>query len=401
MIVDEGPDGQRLLSYCTNVHPGESVDEILSALRRHAVPLRHRFGSDEPFALGLRLGAAAVRELEDDEAAFDRFESFLALEDFISYTVNAFPYGEFHADALKDRVYLPDWTQDERYDYTLATARLLARLLPAGYSFGTISTLPLGFRRHGADRTAACARRLVRLAGELAVLEGSTGCRIQVCLEPEPACLLEKTGELVAFFRDEILALAPSLEAVDGRTGTEIIQRHLGACFDTCHAAVVFDEPSYSLEWLAREGIEVGKIQVSSALELRRPHENPEGLTRLGEHAEGRFLHQVVGRDTQGVLRAWEDLPLFLEALEHEDLRLDVVRCHFHVPIHLPDAYPLGTTQACLLETLNREQATRKTRHFEVETYTLGIIPGQRRGPTDLVDDLEQELRFARDHLAC
>ena len=32
------------------------------------------------------------------------------------HTLNAFPYGDFHSERVKENVYLPDWTQRERLE---------------------------------------------------------------------------------------------------------------------------------------------------------------------------------------------------------------------------------------------------------------------------------------------
>src|SRR5574337_970983 len=61
------------------------------------------------------------------------------------HTLNAFPYGDFHSRRVKENVYLPDWADSRRLEYTIDCARILAELLPEGTD-GSISTLPLGFK---------------------------------------------------------------------------------------------------------------------------------------------------------------------------------------------------------------------------------------------------------------
>lgn len=400
MIVDTLPDGPRLLSYCTNVHPGESVEEILGALRQHAVPLRRRFPDKEPFGLGLRLGERAVRELQETPSRLEDLLGFLGDHSLAVYTLNVFPQGAFHGDSVKEQVYQPDWTRPERAAYTRAAAGLLARLLPADQDYGTLSTLPVGHGLQDPGSLEAAAGNLAAVAADLARLEGDSGNLLQLCLEPEPLCVLETSSDLVAFFKEHLLPAARRLPAVAGCDGEEQVRRHLGVCYDTCHMAVGFEEAGYNLQRLRREGIQVGKIQLSSALEVRRPGENPEGLSRLAEFQEERFLHQVIGRDRRGKLLRYPDLPDFLRSRQAAGAGLEVARCHFHVPIHLPDAFPLGTTQAHLLEVLNAQRLAPEVRHLEVETYTFELLPHKPVGKLDLVDDLENEIRFAWGHLA-
>jgi len=400
MIVDERPEGPRLLSYCTNVHPGESVADILHQLKLHAVPLRQRFPEEEIFGLGLRFGDAAVRELETDPKTFQHFSAFLAEHGFAAYTLNAFPQGSFHGQAAKAAVYEPDWSTESRLDYTIAAARLLSRLLPAGLNLGTISTLPLGAGQISAEHRALCTRNLLTLAGSLAGLHESSGNRILVCLEPEPLCTIETIPQLLEYFQDDLLSQARNLPEIGGQTGEEQVIHHLGICYDTCHQAVEFEEASYNCERIRRQGITIGKIQLANAIELERPAENPEGMRMLRQFDEPRFLHQVVGRSRNGALTRFKDLGPFLEAMDSGlDSALETVRCHFHVPVHVEDRFPLGTTSDHLLEILSRQRAIPDTSHFEVETYTLGLIPGQPTGTADLIDDLEAEIRFAHAQL--
>src|SRR5215212_9892006 len=45
------------LSYCTNIHPGESWAEVRANLERFLVPVRERVPPGRPFGVGLRLSA--------------------------------------------------------------------------------------------------------------------------------------------------------------------------------------------------------------------------------------------------------------------------------------------------------------------------------------------------------
>lgn len=399
MILDEFPSGPRLLSYCTNVHPAESVDEILQQLRRHTAPLRRRFADAEVFGLGLRLGARAVEELEEDPETFERLEAFLREEQILPFTINAFPQGAFQTDGLKESVYLPDWSTAERRDYTLAAGRILGRLLVPHLDHGTISTLPLGAGDPGPEHRSACIANLLEVVRRLGELEETTGVRVQVLIEAEPGCIIESTSQMIAFFKEDLLPAARSLESLGGRSGEEQCLRHLGVCYDAAHQAVLFEEASYNLERYEREGIPIGKVQLSCAIELKRPHENPEGCERLRLFDEPRFLHQVVGRAGPGDLHSFPDLGPFFEALERDEQSFEAVRCHFHVPIHQQGTFPIGTTQNHLLEILHRLRTSPEVPHLEVETYTLGILQETGMPLPEMVDVIEAELRFARERL--
>ena len=101
-----------------------------------------------PFAIGLRLSARAAEELLEGE----RLETFASwLEDSQTYvfTINGFPYGDFHGTRVKEKVYQPDWTTAERLNYTKQLFEIVARLAPSDCG-GSVSTLPGSFKEFGA-----------------------------------------------------------------------------------------------------------------------------------------------------------------------------------------------------------------------------------------------------------
>ena len=106
------------LTYCTNIHPGETWAEVEHNLRQYVLPLKTRLCRDRPFGIGLRLADVAARELLEDDN-LDRFRAWLQTHNLYVFTLNGFPYGGFHHQVVKDKVYAPDWSTSERLDYTL------------------------------------------------------------------------------------------------------------------------------------------------------------------------------------------------------------------------------------------------------------------------------------------
>ena len=175
---------------------------------------------------------------------------------------------------VKRDVYWPHWAQDDRREYTLGLARLLAKLLPDDVVDGSISTLPLGWREGWDDAAQdAALRALADLAVELEEIEHATGKRIRLALEPEPGC----TVETIAQACDAIGGLAPDW---------------IGVCLDACHLAVQFEDPVEAVALLAAKNVPIVKTQVSSALRVPSPG-TPEGRELLARFDEPRFLHQV------------------------------------------------------------------------------------------------------------
>ncbi|CAO0825129.1 hypothetical protein SMICM17S_01942 [Streptomyces microflavus] len=167
------PDGSTVhLSYCTNVHPAETLDGVRAQLRDHCEPVRRRLGRDL-LGIGLWLARDAARALINDPSRTPRTPRRTRRPGPRSGHPQRFPYEGFGAAEVKYRVYLPDLTVPDRLAHTTDLARLLAALLPDDVTEGTISTLPLAWRTPydtdpGAARTARTA--LTTLAQRLDAL---------------------------------------------------------------------------------------------------------------------------------------------------------------------------------------------------------------------------------------
>jgi hypothetical protein len=135
----------RHLTYCMNVHPGLTLDEVEENLKTHLPPLKQRFAPEHPFGVGLRLAGEASREaLEGDRLAHLR--AWLDDNGLYVFTMNGFPYGPFHGETVKGNVHAPDWRDEERVAYTLRLIDILAALLPDDVADGSISTSPFTYK---------------------------------------------------------------------------------------------------------------------------------------------------------------------------------------------------------------------------------------------------------------
>jgi sugar phosphate isomerase/epimerase len=366
------------LGYCTNVHAAETVEALGRVLERVAARVRERLLAPR-LGLGLYLPASAAAEV--DAGALAAQLDALGL---YAFTINGFPYGDFHADRVKEIVYTPSWADPRRAAYTLRLAEVLERIAPADVARPTISTVPLGWRIGWTEvETRRAAQALVGVARALAERGGR---RIRICLEPEPGCVIESTADAVRFFG------GPLADAARTADDAAAVRAHLGICFDTCHQAVAFEDPGASLTALAAAGIAVGKAQLSSALELADPADD-SARARLASFDEPRFLHQARARGG----RAEIDLAPALRSLP----RSEPWRVHFHVPIDRAVTGALTTTQGELLRAIEVLRQTGATDHFEVETYTWSVLPPGERPLDDegLAAGLARELAWARARL--
>lgn len=370
------------LSYCTNVHPGLTVAAVLDGLQTYTGPVRRKLSA--PLAAGLWLPEPVIRELRSEPGRLDALRQTLRDEGLVCYTLNAFPYGNFHSERVKENVYFPDWTDDSRREYTEACATVLAELMPEGVE-GSISTVPLGFKplsgRAGFGED--CIAQLIRLARFLDNLHDDTGQVIRLAIEPEPCCVLETTAETIAFF-------GRLRDAAEKEGAGEAVRRHLGVCYDVCHQAVEFEDVPASIRDLTQAGIRINKLHITCAIEVDAPQE-ADVRAELANFVEPRYLHQTFARSSDGrVVNVVDLTPELCRAPEGEFAAAPRWRVHFHVPVNAASVGRLKTTRPDLERALGAVAALEYAPHLEVETYTWGVLPSGEK--PDLVEGLLREL---------
>jgi hypothetical protein len=395
------------LSYCSNIHPGETWAAVRANLGEFLPPIRRALAPEAPFGIGLRLSAEAALTLDQpDELA--RFREFLRAGPYYVFTINGFPYGVFHGEPVKERVYLPDWRDPARLEYTNRLARILAALLPDDPGMtGSVSTLPGAFKPtvHTDDDVRTIARQLLRHAAVLRGLRERTGRTIALAVEPEPRCLLESVDEVIVFFEQHLFddALIRDVgRSGDGPLTIDDVRRHLGVCYDACHMAVEFETPVDAVQRMRAAGIGIPKIQLSSALRLAFQSGDGAPAAALGPFAEDVYLHQVVERTSAG-LTHYTDLPdaLRVEAAAATGPQSGEPRewrVHFHVPIFLDRMKGFETTQDHLVALLALLRRDPVCPHLEVETYTWDVLPPAYR-TEQITDAVTRELSWVRDRL--
>ncbi len=379
------------LSYCTNVHAGRSVEEVQQGLADYTAIVREKIG--HPLAAGLWLAAPVVEELLSQQQSLVGFAERLANLGLTCHTLNAFPFGDFHSERVKENVYIPDWSQPQRLEYTEQCADVLARLMPEGTE-GSISTVPLGFKPfdHADDFLDGCVSQLLELARHLDELHDHTGKLIRLAIEPEPFCLIETTDEAISFF-DRVR------DTADAKHVSEIAQRHLGLCYDVCHQAVEFEDVAESIRALHKAKVRINKVHITCALQLDHPAENPEAREALARYVEPRYLHQTFARDAAGQIHKVVDLTEQLAGEPSaEFIDAEQWRIHFHVPVDAEQLGPLNTTRPELKHALAAVANMEYAPHLEVETYTWEVLPGKHSA--DLVDGLTRELTATQKLLA-
>jgi len=391
------------LTYCSNIHPGESWDEVRQNIQQHVPSVRHAINAQSPFTgpfgIGLRLSASATDELSSPES-LAQFKDYLDTSDLYVFTINGFPYGPFHGTRVKEDVYLPDWKDQERLRYTNQIADVFATLLPDNQT-GTISTVPGAFkaRVNSTSDIELMTRNMVSHVAHLVQIEREHGACIKLALEPEPCCYLETIDESVNFFTrylyadTSVIQLANAVD-VDHREAALLLRKHLTLCLDLCHAAVEFEDAGHCISALADAEVNIGKVQISAGLRLTNV--TPETAKLLQPFDDGVYLHQVIEKHGNTINR-YTDLPEAFAQLT-DDNKPREWRVHFHVPIFLDDLGEFSSTRFFIEEMLAIHKNNPVCDHLEVETYTWSVLP-ERYKNQSIDDAIARELNWVRQEL--
>jgi sugar phosphate isomerase/epimerase len=364
---------QSHLAYCTNIHPAETWAETFVVLGTHVLAVRDRLRTagalqaEEAFAIGLRLSAVAARELLEGDHLV-KFKEWLAATNSYVFTINGFPYGSFHGTRVKEQVFKPDWTEQTRVDYTKDLFRILAAIARPGTG-ASVSTLPGSHKTFHVDE-APIRRNLIELATWLEEFAGKTGHDFHLGLEPEPLGHFENTVETLDFF-ERLHAEAPD---------AEVLRRRIGVNFDTCHFALEYDDVRASLDVMVNSGIRISKIHLSSALVL--DPRDPAAVAAIRAFDEPTYFHQVLVLGSAGTITRFVDLPDFLKVGEIPGAL--EARVHFHIPLDSEPSPPLRSTRRDVEEVLAwRRDNPDACQHYEIETYTWGVLPDGLQRPVE------------------
>lgn len=388
------------LTFCTNIFPGETWETHFEALKSNIPRIKKQLSPGGGFGIGLRLSNKASLQLSKEES-LTAFKRWLQQEDCYIVAINGFPYGNFHGTRVKDQVHAPDWTTNERLQYTLRLFRILAGLIP-GNRAGGVSTSPLSYKHWFAGEEAVDAMEkstwnIVEVVCSLIHIRKNTGKVLHLDLEPEADGLIESSAEFLQWYTEYLLPLG--VPVIQDRTGlseadaVSAIKAHVRLCYDVCHFAVGFEEAEAVLEKLKRAGIQVGRWQLSAALRITMnggDSETEDPLKGLEEFNEPVYLHQVVARQKNGILLRYPDLP---GALSDEKARgSEEWRSHFHVPLFVGEYGALKSTREEVVRALSLQRHDPVCDILEVETYTWEVLPGELKLP--LAESIIREMQW-------
>ncbi len=345
--------------YCGNVHPCTSVEELIAQVELHLLPIK-RARKLKRMHLGLWLNQSLLSQLCSCDKLRTQWFELLSEHNLTIKSLNAFPQTEFHGKEIKELVYFPEWCQQSRLDYTKLLADFIA-LYPAVFVQNiTISTVPLGYKASwNSDKQKSAIKNLGEIANYLAAIKQDNGIHIRLCLEMEPDCQLESSAELIDFFKRDL--------KIDTQVNNA---SHLGACYDICHQAVMFEDIISSLVAIEENNIVIGKIQVSNAMSFKVVN-LAKVQSKLKRFNRSPYLHQMKVQSASGIV-SFPDLDF---NLLNKFSPQEQVRIHFHLPINSHNVTEeLETTQNAILEVVSMLASMKNKPDLEIETYTWLVM---------------------------
>jgi hypothetical protein len=389
------------LTYSTLVHQTDNWDQLWKSVNTYLPAVKARVAPQQKFGVCLRTSAPSIEMLSQDATKVADLKQFFKDQDLYLYTANAFVYGVFKKQVIKEDVYEPDWRTPERREYTKQVANLLATLAPEGVN-PSIQSAPLGFKPKGTgpDIAKAYTDNIVDVVAHLVKLEKDTGKVVSLGLEPEPRCYLETTDETVTYFNDylfapqtaEQLAKKAGIHAADAAAA---MKKFMGVVFDIGHQSVGYEDIPVSLQKLVDNGVPIVKLQEAASMHI--PEVTQEKVDALQAFAKTIYLSQTCQRKdgtTQWFLNledAFEDW--------YKNPGPREWRTHFHVPVFLTElGHGFGTTRFALEQALAFHKKTPLSTHLEIETYTWDVLPEHLK-TGDIVEYVTRELDWVKGQL--
>ena len=388
------------LTYSTLVHASDNWDQLWASVQTYLPAVKARMAPHEKFGVCLRTSAPSAALLSAEPSKLATLKQFFADQDLYLYTANAFVYGVFKRQVIKEEVYEPDWRTPERREYTKQVANLLAELAPEGIN-PSIQSAPLGFKPRvtGDDVVEAYTANVIDVVKHLVELEKRTGKIVTLGLEPEPRCYLETTDETIAYFKGHLfspqaaerLAKAAGMNAADAAAA---MKKHTGVVFDIGHQAVGYEDIPASLQKLVDHGVQIVKLQEAAAVYM--PDVTQKTVDALQTFAKTIYLSQTCQKK-DGKTTWFLNLEDAFEAFS-KDPGPREWRTHFHVPVFLDDLGAFGTTRFALEQALAMHKKTPLSAQLEIETYTWDVLPSHLK-TGDIVDYVCRELAWVKGEL--
>ena len=376
--------------------PVTSFADIESTVRDSLAPINHAISDDPPVGASIRLSQAALSDPALTAEALRTLldEHGLRLDGISAVSISG---------GAKENVHEPDWRTEDRLSFMFPALNLAAEFATPDHEVG-VTTNALSYRRwldvDMPGNWAALTLNVVRIVQHLVGIQDRTGITLHIDLEPEPGSVLRDTADVVKFYSQWLLPrggamLSDRMQLTNG-SAAEAILRHVCIALDTAHAAVVWDDAAASLDAFAELGIRIGRLQVSSALEVEIPSDAASQKT-LSEYLDAfvspTLLQQVVARQDGEMVKRFDDLPDAVAVIGKSAGQ--TWRIHTHAPL-LADRYGVFASTREATATWLREVAARgiDVGMIELRSANWDVVPHDDRAPVEAM--IMQEAAWVR-----
>ena len=363
------------------IRPVGSFADIQATVRESLAPINLALGNSSPVGVSVRLSQAALNDAALDATNLKALlgEYHLQLAGISSVSISG---------GAKDQVHQPDWRREERLGFMFGATNLMAEIAGKNGAEMGITTNALSHRSwldiDFPGNWAALSLNIVRVVQHLATIREKTGVTIHIDLEVEPGSVLRDTDDVIRFWNNWILTrgaamLSDRMQVTDG-TAADAMNRHIRLALDTAHAAVVGDDAASSLDRLIEAGVGIGRLQVSSALEVTVPDyqtDRQDLLAHLDGIRSATLLQQVVATRDGEIVHRYDDLPTAVDA----EAAGETWRIHTHAPV-LADRYGIWRSTRDEAGPWVREIASRgmNVGMIELRSANWDVVPADDRG---------------------
>ncbi len=355
----------KYITYCSNIFTQKDLNSLLFNLNKYSSILKKNF-RNKKFCLGLCFSNILTNTLFKEKNLL-KLKRCLIENNFYLSSVNSFVYKSFHSKNIKEKIYYPDWTSYNRVIYTKKILIILD-LISNKYCNISISTIPISFKLWFKRQNIKyiyykSSFNLFNIMFFLLKIF-SKKKYFHLDLEPEPFCLLESFNDFLFFFNRWLIPLSKLFGFKK-----KYLKKYINLCYDISHFSVIYENHESIINLIKKNGIKIGKIQVSSALEFIMTESNKKFILKnLFFLMNSKFLHQSFVVVNQGKIFKFLDFKYACNFVGN-------FRIHFHMPIYLNNYnYDLNTTSKETLNVLSMILKNIKVKHIEIETYTYSIL---------------------------
>lgn len=377
------------------IRPVTSFADIQATVRESLAPINLALGNTSPVGVSVRLSQAALQDPALDATNLKALlgEYHLELAGISGVSISG---------GAKEQVHHPDWRSEDRLSFMFGATNLMSGIAgEEGPEIG-ITTNALSHRSwldiDFPGNWAALTLNIVRVVQHLATIREKTGTTMHIDLEVEPGSVLRDTDDVIRFWNDWLLTrgaamLSDKMQVTDG-TAVDAMNRHIRLALDTAHAAVVGDDAAASLDRLTEAGVGIGRLQVSSALEVTVPGDG-NGRTELLGHLDAirseKLLQQVVATRDGDIVQRYDDLPPTVESTSAGE----TWRIHTHAPV-LADRYGIWRSTREDAAAWVREIVSRgiDVGMIELRSANWDVVPADDRG--EIEEMIAREAEWVR-----